>query len=86
MLFPVFVVVGAAVPAVLCRWGPCPRCPSVGRCLAGGSGVNISSPRPRDREAWEVVSTRAFEALVLEDLSKEDWVLLLKLKKQYGVI
>ena len=39
-VFPVSVVVGAAVPAAVCRWGLCPCCPSVARCL---SGVNISS-------------------------------------------
>jgi len=33
-------VVGAAVPAAVCRWGLCPRCSGVGRCL---SGVYISS-------------------------------------------
>ena len=32
--------VGAAVPTPVCRWGLCPCCPGVGRCL---SGVNISS-------------------------------------------
>jgi len=37
---PVSVVVGAAVPVVVCRWGLCPRCPGVGRCL---SGVYVSS-------------------------------------------
>jgi len=36
------LVVGAAVPAAVCRWGLCPRCPGVGRCL---SGVNISSSK-----------------------------------------
>ena len=30
---------GAAVPAAVCRWGLCPCCPGVGRCL---SGVYIS--------------------------------------------
>ena len=38
--FPVFVVVGAAVPAAVCRWGLCSRCADVGRCL---SGVYVSS-------------------------------------------
>jgi len=33
-------VVGAAVPAAVCRWGLCPCCPGVGRCL---SGVNNHS-------------------------------------------
>jgi len=33
-----YVVVGAAVPAAMRRWGLCSRCPGVGRCL---SGVNI---------------------------------------------
>jgi len=28
-VFPVSVVVGAAVPAAVCRWGLCPRCPGV---------------------------------------------------------
>jgi len=37
-VFPVSVVVGVAVPAAVCRWGLCSRCPGVGRCL---SGVNI---------------------------------------------
>jgi len=27
--------VGAAVPAAVCRWGLCPCCPGVGRCLSG---------------------------------------------------
>jgi len=39
-VFPVSAVVGAAVPAAVCRWGLCPCCPGVGRCL---SGVYISS-------------------------------------------
>jgi len=34
----VSAVVGAAVPAAVCRWGLAPCCPDVGRCL---SGVNI---------------------------------------------
>jgi len=40
IVFPVSVVVGAAVPAALCCWGLCPHCPGVGRCL---SGVSVSS-------------------------------------------
>jgi len=32
---PVFAVVGAAVPAAVCRWGLCRCCPDVGRCLSG---------------------------------------------------
>jgi len=28
-------VVGAAVPAAVCRWGLCSCCPGVGRCLSG---------------------------------------------------
>ena len=32
-VFPVSAVVGAAVPAAVCRWGLCP-CPGVGRCLS----------------------------------------------------
>jgi len=39
-VFAVTVVVRAAVPAAMCRWGLCPRCPGVGRCL---SGVNRST-------------------------------------------
>jgi len=39
-VFPVSVVVGAAVPAAMRRWGLCPRSPVVGSCL---SGVFISS-------------------------------------------
>jgi len=35
----VSVVEEAAVPAAVCRWGLCSRCPGVGRCL---SGVNVS--------------------------------------------
>jgi len=46
-VFPVSVVVGAAVPAAVCCWGLCPRCPGVGRCL---SGVNISSPMEASRD------------------------------------
>ena len=38
--FPVSMVVGAAEPAAVCRWGLCPRCPGVGMCLLG---VYISS-------------------------------------------
>jgi len=34
-MFPLSVVMGAAVPAAVCRWGLCPRCPGVGRCLLG---------------------------------------------------
>jgi len=34
-VFPVSAVVGAAVPAAVCRWGLCPCCPDVGRCLSG---------------------------------------------------
>ena len=34
-VFPVSVVVGAAVPAAVCRWGLCSRCPGVGRSLGG---------------------------------------------------
>jgi len=34
-VFPVSVVVGVAVPAAMCRWGLCPCCPDVGRCLLG---------------------------------------------------
>jgi len=30
----------AARAVAVCRWGLCPRCPGVGRCL---SGVNVSS-------------------------------------------
>jgi len=37
------VVLGAAVLAAVCRWGLCPRCPGVGRCLLG---VNMSSASP----------------------------------------
>jgi len=47
-MFPVSVLVGAAVPAAVCRWGLCSLCPGVGRCL---SGVNISSvvvPCPKE--------------------------------------
>jgi len=32
---PVSAMVGAAVPAAVCRWGLCPCCPDVGRCLSG---------------------------------------------------
>ena len=39
LCFPCLVV-GAAVTAVVCRWGLCPRCPCVGGCL---SWVYISS-------------------------------------------
>ena len=39
-VFPVSVVVGAAVPAAVCRWGLCSRCPGVGKFL---SGVYLSS-------------------------------------------
>jgi len=28
-------MVGAPVPAAVCRWGLYPRCPGVGRCLPG---------------------------------------------------
>jgi len=42
-VFPVSVVVGAAVPAAVCRWGLCSCCPGVERCL---SGVYESSSRP----------------------------------------
>jgi len=31
----VSAVVGAAVPAAVCRWGLCPCCPDVGRCISG---------------------------------------------------
>ena len=34
-VFPVSAVVGAAVPAAVCRWGLFPCCPGVGRCLSG---------------------------------------------------
>jgi len=34
-VFPVSVVMGAAVLAAVCRWGLCPCCPNVGRCLSG---------------------------------------------------
>jgi len=44
LFFPVSVVVGAAVPAAVCRWRLCPRCPGVGRCL---SGVYLSSSSAR---------------------------------------
>ena len=33
-VFPVSVV-GAAVPAAVCRWGLRSRCPGVGRCFGG---------------------------------------------------
>jgi len=36
-VFPWSVVVGTAMPAV-CRWGPCPRCPSERRSL----GVRVN--------------------------------------------
>ena len=39
-VFPVSVVVGAAVPAAVCRWGLCPQCPGV-----GGGGVH-PNPNP----------------------------------------
>jgi len=44
-LFPVFLLLGAAVPAAVCRWGMCSRCPGVGMCLAV---VYLSS------SAWDV--------------------------------
>jgi len=31
----VSMVVGATVLTTVCRWGRCPRCPGVGRCLSG---------------------------------------------------
>ena len=34
-LFLMSAVVGAAVPAAVCRWGLCSCCPGVGRCLSG---------------------------------------------------
>jgi len=42
-VFPVSVVVGAAVPAAVCRRGLCPCCPGAGRCFLG---VIISSALP----------------------------------------
>ena len=39
-VFPVSMVVGAVMPAAVCRCGLFPRCPFMGRCL---SGVGISS-------------------------------------------
>jgi len=35
IVFLVSVVVGAAVPAAVCRWGLFPRCLGMGRCLSG---------------------------------------------------
>jgi len=35
------------VPAALCRWGLCPRCPGVGRCLSGVHGSSSSHAVPR---------------------------------------
>jgi len=34
-VFPVSAVVGAVVPAAVCRWGLCPCCSDVGRGLSG---------------------------------------------------
>jgi len=34
-VFSVSVVVGAAAPTAVCRWGLCPRCPGVGRRVSG---------------------------------------------------
>ena len=34
-VFSMSVVVGAAVPTTVCRWGLCSRCPGVGKCLRG---------------------------------------------------
>jgi len=34
-VFTVSVVVGAAVPVAVYRWGLCPLCSGVGRCLSG---------------------------------------------------
>jgi len=64
-VFPVSMVVGASVPAAVCRWGLCPHCPCVGRCL---SWVNIPSSQPPHAHrtptsarpptrAWEVART-----------------------------
>jgi len=41
-VFPVSAVVGAAVPAAVCRWGLCPCCPDVGWCLSGVYNHHIS--------------------------------------------
>ena len=40
VVLPVFAVVGAAVPAAVCRWALWPRFPGVRRCR---SGVYLSS-------------------------------------------
>jgi len=40
----VSAVVGAAVPAAVCRWGLCPCCPAVGRCLSGVYNYHDFSP------------------------------------------
>ena len=37
---PRVLVVGATVPAAVCRWGQCLRCPGVGRFPAG---LNMSN-------------------------------------------
>ena len=44
-VFPMSVVVGAAVPAAVCRWGLCSRCPGMGRCL-WGVNIIICPPSP----------------------------------------
>jgi len=52
-VFPLSVVVGAAAPAAVCRWGVCPQCPGVGRCL---SGVYISEEEEEESEVVEDIA------------------------------
>jgi len=48
-VFPVSAVVGAAVPATVCRWGLFPCCPGVGRCLSGVYNHHLLANEDRGR-------------------------------------
>jgi len=58
----VAAVVGAAVPAVVCRWGLCPCCPGVGRCLSGVYNHHHIRVSPQKSD-WEA-AIHHFEALL----------------------
>ena len=63
-VFPVSAVVVAAVPAAVCRWGLCPCCPGVGRCLSGYTIIiidvtvtacNVRGPRVHAEKVLSII-------------------------------
>jgi len=55
-VFPVSVVVAAAVPAAVCRWRLCPHCPGVEKVSLGGNHIIAGRRR---QSVWGGVAVRA---------------------------